>query len=248
MEVKRLKVENDTVLVSASHNGKWAVADKTHISSLQTVLRRLESRSFVDRSIREDVEFKREFSVGTGSVKSFKDEDGDFICTYETKAKETPGHIDEDLEFEQVDSTRTVEPVNLWEAREKALREETMRSSAKETQDSKFSVPKLPLVRHPTPNYQFQKRSPCTAESAKYRKGRLVPRGVAFEPISYVRKAKWTPTRRMDGDLIKAILQYNQTHGIRDEVEKEFYLRVKKTTHVPDEEFERLLRAVVNYK
>jgi len=237
MEVKRLKMENNTVLVSDCHDGKWTTADKTHISSLQRVLGRLESHSFASRSIKEDMVFNKEFKVGTGSVKSFKDEDGDFICTYEDKAGETAVQIDEDLEFEKpehVPKPRAVEPVNLWGGKAEA--------EPKRARPSNFTVPKLPLIKHAVPNYKFQKRQPGKREH----KWPLPRPGVRPEMISYAKKEKWNKTRRMDGDLMKAVLHYNRTHGIRDGIEMEFYLKIEKSAGIADEEFERLLRTVMD--
>lgn len=232
MEIKRLKMENSAVLFSDSHDGKLTLADQSQIPDIQTLLRRVETHSYINKSKKENLEFNKDLKVGTGSMKSFKDEDGDFICRYESKDNTTPIQIDEDFEFEQVDNMSAPDTSNLWVKREQPMKTDRT--------ESKLA----------SPTYRFQKRSSCTSASRMFRTAVLMhmKRVETFNHISYVKKSAWAPEKRLDGDLVKAIINYNRSHGIESGLDGKFILKIENSYDAADEEFEKLLEVVVGHK
>ncbi|ELA42475.1 uncharacterized protein VICG_00574 [Vittaforma corneae ATCC 50505] len=114
MKIKRLKVEDNSVLVSNESNGKLIIADQSHISSLESLLERIEKHKFAKKNKRENIVFEKEFDVGAGSMKSYRDQDGDFVCTYQMKIKSTPIEINEDYDFELESKKECKGQSNLW--------------------------------------------------------------------------------------------------------------------------------------
>lgn len=114
MAIKQLKVENNTVLVTEELNGKWINADQSHILPLEKILRKVENLTLPKTCKKECIVFEKEFKVGVGSVKSFKDKDGDFVCTYEKETKAIPVEINEDIDFELNNPKDDKSQVNLW--------------------------------------------------------------------------------------------------------------------------------------
>lgn len=114
MEIKRMKVDKNSVLVGSEPNGKWITADQSHIPSLESLLRRIENHQFAKKNKKESIVFENELNVGIGSVKSYKDQDGDFVCTYQRKTKPVHVEINEDYDFELNNKKEDNEQLNLW--------------------------------------------------------------------------------------------------------------------------------------
>lgn len=98
--IRAMKLEQQGVFVMNDKSEEWTKATPEYINSIEDLLRRVENLPFSNRDIKENVVFEKEFNIGLGSVKSFKDEDGDLVYTFHKDASKSAIEIDEDFEFE----------------------------------------------------------------------------------------------------------------------------------------------------
>lgn len=93
-----LKIEGNTVLSLNQQTQDWECAPTALIPQLEELFRRLESFDYPETTVRENIIFEKEHDIGTASVKSFKDEDGDLTVTYQCLSKPDI-EINEDAAF-----------------------------------------------------------------------------------------------------------------------------------------------------
>ncbi|KAI4291345.1 hypothetical protein PAPHI01_0619 [Pancytospora philotis] len=96
--IAELKIEDGVVLATNGESGDWAVAQTSMIPELEELLRRLQTAVYPAKTRRENVSFDRACDIASGSIKAFKDEDGDFTVTYEQTAQPSIV-VDEDAAF-----------------------------------------------------------------------------------------------------------------------------------------------------
>lgn len=321
MEIKGIKMENGNALISNEISGKWIPADQKHINGIESLLRRIKSQSFPKKNTRECIVFEKQFNIGLGSVKSFKDEDGDFVCTYTKEAKTSPKiEINEDDEFTfeaRVEDKRN--RLNFWVTEPIGRKEEINKDCISKdcinkdcinkdciskdhiskdhvskdciskdciSKDNLISKDRISKDRPVNKDHLTTKLSnlQCSPNKMKKKSSREVY-DVSFEKyddlivksplkekvrpppirqvkttsqlkptddssfcgVSFVKKAKWRPDDRMDGELLKSLLRYNRARGI-ETLASYFYLREKKDPEEDDEDFENLLKVVIDTK
>lgn len=122
MILKGLKMENNTVFTLNDSTGEWETGSESTIPVLESLLKRLEKVKYADKNIKENVIFDQEYNIGIGSVKSFKDEDGDLVYQVNNGVKKQKiMKVDEDLDFGYFGDSQTTEfnkekngSINFW--------------------------------------------------------------------------------------------------------------------------------------
>lgn len=112
------KIENGDVYVFNSTTSEWEQMPTTLIPEMEQLLRWLEEFDYPKATIREDVSFEKEHDIGTGLVRSSKDQDGDLVYTYKQNSKPCI-EIDEDAAFgiawdEEACKLQKSLPINNW--------------------------------------------------------------------------------------------------------------------------------------
>lgn len=111
--IRGLKLEQQGVFIVNDKNEEWIKATTEQIKPIENLLRTIENLPFSNKDIKENVVFEKEFNIGLGSVKSFKDEDGDLVYTFHKDISKRAINIDEDLEFES-GSKNEKNILNCW--------------------------------------------------------------------------------------------------------------------------------------
>jgi hypothetical protein len=153
--LKGLKLEDDSVFIKNELSSNWEKANSSTISHLEDVLKKLDTIIYSREDIKEDITFENEVKIGQGSIKGFKDEDGDLVYTFKKDKIKTSSVINEDFGFElsnirgRSDQTKANEDrklVNFWSAKETTSNTPTptnknTKQSPKASQKQKQSIP-----------------------------------------------------------------------------------------------------------
>lgn len=146
MVIKGLKQENNVVFSLNESTGEWEKINSAFIPQLEALLEKLENMKYPSQNRRENVSFEREFDIGIGigSVKSYTDEDGDLVYSFQKEGNTSSVFIDEDLEFgisaaspTKDPSTELKELKNFWKVEKNIPKKETEKEPKKEVANKK---------------------------------------------------------------------------------------------------------------
>lgn len=98
-QVFGLKIEDDVLYCLESNDGEWTEAPTSHISRLESLLSYLRTCKYSSRSIKTNEILESSRDAGDISVRSYKDEDGDFTLNCQIKAQPKETALDEDVAF-----------------------------------------------------------------------------------------------------------------------------------------------------
>lgn len=229
MKITSLKIESDSVFVRSEDSEKWLPCGISHVPALEDMLAKMQSQQFGERSSRKMMEFEKEVSLAGGSIKNFRDEDGDFVCTYEKRAETPAAHIDEDLEFR---TDKKEDQPNMWGGRRVEEKKKPKTVIRKRQPDPRLRL-QVHSSDHALPEYAFKKRpiGPIPSDKQRLLRRMLIEFKRAYlvgipEQFSYVRKEKWKPVNRVNGDLLKAVFRHKRARGAGNALDKAFSLQI----------------------
>lgn len=126
MNITDIKIDSDTVLFMNDESKTWEEMPTSFIDDLERLVREIEHFDFPKTTQRVPVYFETKYDLGTSSVSSVKDGDGDITYTFYNSAKNTV-QIDEDAAFEDNSYISTANSrnsgsreVNLWATEKKS--------------------------------------------------------------------------------------------------------------------------------
>jgi len=144
MVIKGLKQENNVVFSLNESTGEWEKINSALIPQLEALLEKLENMKYPLQNRRENVSFEREFDIGIGSVKSYTDEDGDLVYSFQKESNSSNVFIDEDLEFginvassAKDPNTELKELKNFWKVEKNIPKKEAEKELKKEVTNKK---------------------------------------------------------------------------------------------------------------
>jgi len=122
MEPEELKIDNNVVYTTDKQSKKWVEATSSILDGIKRLANRLVNIKYSGKNTYDNIVFEKEVIVGAGSVKSFKDNDGDFTIMYKGVASKNQEKFNEDEAFgindtfERVAITTNLldRPVNHW--------------------------------------------------------------------------------------------------------------------------------------
>lgn len=127
MGLSGLKMEDGTLYYLDDTTQDWSEAPTSIVPEIENLFRKLLAFPYPNATTRENVQFEFNRDMGTVSVRTYNDEDGDFTVACEIKAKPA-AVIDEDAAFglkedEPIGRTTTgsQSPINFWTASQQSF-------------------------------------------------------------------------------------------------------------------------------
>lgn len=98
--IKGLKIENNIVFGKNEISESWEKLSSSAIQELEDLLKKADGISYSKEDFKENFVFENEVGIGQGSIKSSRDENGDFVFTIDGGNKEKNLlKINEDFDF-----------------------------------------------------------------------------------------------------------------------------------------------------
>ncbi|KAI5148632.1 hypothetical protein ENBRE01_0447 [Enteropsectra breve] len=116
-----LKIDNGRVYITEKDDAKWMQASVAKIEALEALQRMLEDFKYPTKIKKKSDKLQEEQDIGSGTMKSVLDEDGDISYIYKKAAKKII-HLDEDAEFGH--SAHGSTSINHWAMNKSAENEQ----------------------------------------------------------------------------------------------------------------------------
>lgn len=97
--IRGFKIEKESTFIKNDGTEAWEKATPSTIPQLEELLRKFDRIAYSKEDIKEDIIFENEVKIGQGSIRSFKDEDGDLVYTFKKDDRNVQSIIDEDFDF-----------------------------------------------------------------------------------------------------------------------------------------------------
>ncbi|KAL6122688.1 hypothetical protein NUSPORA_00217 [Nucleospora cyclopteri] len=258
-KITGLKIEDDVLYHSQEqgHKDVWEETPIDMIEEIEKLAKELERITYPSKTRRENVVFENEIDLGSGTVKFFKDKDGDVTYTYQNEDKSDLVLNEDDAFGINFTSNKSKEvETNCWARKADDLKNiednrnlynQELKQSQSEDKDD-LNKNKI-LKPNKTSPYLYKKREKVLHsdlvsiqrdailstffKNVFLKSETLFPKKIKgiseIYSISYMSSKKTVKESGLCGSLIIGQFIYNRKHGIKNTLASKFYLKKQKS-------------------